>query len=95
MLAGGEGGLPVKVDGDKHNRHLAHTVHGAWSGTGESGGVKEERRKGGEKERGVREGERSRRREGRRGGGKWERRGGKTRREGGRSAVGELWVSRE
>ena len=46
MLAGGEGGLPVKVDGDKHNRHLAHTVHGAWSGTGESGGVEEETGKG-------------------------------------------------
>lgn len=46
MLAGGEGGLPVKVDGDKHNGHLAHTVHGAWSGTGESGGVEEETGKG-------------------------------------------------
>ena len=56
MLAGGEGGLPVKVDGDKHNRHLAHTVHGAWSGRGESGGgggVKVERGRGREKGRGV------------------------------------------
>ena len=55
MLAGGEGRLPVKVDGDKHNGHLAHTVHGTWSGrgrVGEWGERKRGREVEGERERG-------------------------------------------